>query len=157
MSAIPQRLKTLLEQRAVPYEIVQHRRDYTAQETAVDTQTPGEAFAKTVIVWVDGTFAMAVLPADHRVVVPKLRQALGAQQVALASEDELRVLFPDCEVGAMPPFGNLYHLPIYVSTALRTQDRITFPAGTHDTAIRMHYSDFVKLVQPRVIDFSQPM
>ncbi len=157
MSQIPQRLVSYLEEHAVTYESLHHHRDYTAQETAAHTHTPGREFAKTVLIWVDGSYAMVVLPAHHEVELEKLRLALQAQDVKLASEEEMRELCPDCEVGAISPLGNLYDLPVYLSTAMLADQQITFNAGTHEDVIRMARSDYERLVQPRVLEFSQPM
>lgn len=154
MATLNQRLTAFLEAQAVDYEAIHHRRDYTAQEAAAHTHTPGREFAKTVIVWVDGSYAMAVLPAHHLIDLDKLRRALGARDVKLASEEEMRELCPDCETGAVPPFGNLYNLPVYLSTDITADEQITFNAGTHEDAIRMRYADFERLVQPHVLDFS---
>ncbi len=155
MPTISKRLQSFLDEHAVPYEVIHHRRDYTAQETAADTHTPGKEFAKTVMLWVDGNYAMAVLPAHRMVDFDKLRQALSAKEVKLASEDEIRELCPDCEAGAVPPFGNLYSLPVYVSEDTAEDERITFNAGTHEDAIRMAYKDFEKLVQPTILQLSR--
>ncbi len=154
MSPVPQRIKDALAQRSVPYEMIRHRRDYTAQETAQDTRTPGIEFAKTVVLRVDGAFVMAVLPAPHKVDLDELRRALRARDIRLATEDEIERLCPDCEVGAEPPLGMLYELPVYVSSWLTGDERITFNAGTHEDAIRMRFSDFLELVRPTVLDFS---
>jgi Ala-tRNA(Pro) deacylase len=149
-------LLELLEWESVAYEVIHHPVDYTAQETAGDTHTPGIEFAKTVLCCVDGSYAMAVLPAHHRVNWDALRRALGAQEVGLASEDEMADLCPDSEVGAAPPFGNLYQLPVYLSSAMAGDARITFNAGTHADAIRMGMDDYRGVVRPRVIDLSMP-
>lgn len=154
MAAIPQRINAFLGQQNVSYEVIAHRRDATAQEVAADTHTPGATFAKTVTLWVDGRYLMVVLPAHHQVDLVALRHVLAAHTVNLATEDELDSLYPDCEVGAMPPFGALYHMSVYMSDALADSDTITFNAGTHDEAIRMKYSDFVRLVHPHVFALS---
>jgi Ala-tRNA(Pro) deacylase len=154
MSQINQRLKQFLDARHVGYEMIPHRPDYTAQETAADTHTPGQEFAKTVIVRVDRGYAMAVLPAHHKVNLRKLGQVAGARDVRLASEDEIARVCPDCAVGAEPPFGNLYEMPVYVSETLAEDDRITFNAGTHEEAVRMRYRDYETLVHPHVADIS---
>jgi Ala-tRNA(Pro) deacylase len=139
----------------VRYDVIHHQRDYTAPAAAADTHTPGRQFAKTVALWADGRYLMAVLPAHHTVDLGALRKTLGAQTVNLASEDELEALYPDCEPGAMPPFGPLYHMPVYVSDELPQNDTITFNAGTHAEAIRMAYRDFARLVQPHVVALSK--
>jgi Ala-tRNA(Pro) deacylase len=156
MHAINPRLKSLLDEKTVPYEMIPHRRDYTAQETAADTKTVGEEFAKTVILLIDGRYGMMILPAHHKVDIGKVRMELNAHEVRLATEDEFRMLFPDCEVGAEPPFGNLYNMPVFLSTAIPAKGHMTFNAGTHEDVIRMRYVDYVMLVQPRIFDFSSP-
>jgi Ala-tRNA(Pro) deacylase len=151
MSGVAVRLRDLLDQRHVEYEVIHHHTDHTARQTAHDTHTPPREFAKTVFVWIDERCAMAVLPADRLVSEEKLRRALSAKLVRLASEEEFEALCPDCEMGAAPPFGNLYDLPVYVSPSLAEDEQITFNAGSHQDAIRMAYADFVKLVEPRVV------
>jgi Ala-tRNA(Pro) deacylase len=152
MTRLSSKLATLLDDRHVPYRSVTHLADATSQATAQHTHTPGREFAKTVIVWVDGRYAMAVLPAHRRVDLEKLRKWLNAREARLATEQEMSHLFPDCEIGAEPPFGNLYELPVYVSPLL-SRDRITFHGGTHEEAVQMKYSDFAALAKPSVIDF----
>jgi Ala-tRNA(Pro) deacylase len=156
MSEIPHRLQAILDECGVPYETIPHRPDYTAHEAAEDTHTPAWEFAKAVILRAGGQYAMAVLPADHHVNLAALREALGGKDVELASEDELAKVIPDCEVGAVPPFGQLYELPVYVSEDLAHRPRVTFSAGTHTAAIRMSYRDFARFVGGRVLDFSTP-
>jgi len=149
-----QKLKSFLDENHVKYETIHHSPDFTAQETAAHTHTRGRDFAKTVIVQVAREYAMAVLPAHHKVDLAKLRALAGAKEVRLATEPEMDRLCPDCETGAVPPFGILYGLPVWVSSTVAADDRITFNAGTHQDAVRMTYTDFAKLVQPHVADFS---
>src|SRR2546422_3953333 len=125
MNRLNPRLADLLETKGVSYRSLPHGSDATSQQTAAHTHTPGREFAKTVVVRVDGEFAMAVLPAHLRVDLEKLRKWLNAREARLATEEEMARLFPDCEIGAEPPFGNLYQLPVYVSPLL-SRDRITF-------------------------------
>jgi len=148
------RLTSFLEENGVHYETLHYPLDFTAQEKAADTHTPGIEFAKTVLVQVDDDYAMTVLPAHHRVDLEKLRSLLGAHRVRLAPESETAGLFPDCSVGAEPPFGNLYDLPVYFSSAMVDDDMITFSAGTHEHVMRMRRADFEMLVQPQVLDYS---
>jgi Ala-tRNA(Pro) deacylase len=155
MSGIAARVQTFLKQEQVTYETLHHPTDYTAKETAEDTHTPPKEFAKTVFLCVDGRPAMAVLPATEFVSLRKVQQALGAEEVRLASEEESRQACPDSDVGAAPPFGNLYELPVYVSPLLAEDEKITFNAGSHQDAIRMSYRDFEKLVQPHVMALSK--
>jgi Ala-tRNA(Pro) deacylase len=145
------RIREILDQEGVEYELIHHRLDYQASEAAADTHTPPAEFAKTIFLWVDGAPAMAVLPASKQLSLSKVQHALTAEHVRLAREEETHAVCPDCEVGAAPPFGNLYDVPVYVSPSLTEDDRITFNAGTHRDAIRMPYADFERLVGPRVI------
>ena len=154
MPAIAQRLKSFLDESHVPYETIQHVVDFTAQETAAATHTPGREFAKTVLLEVDGKPALGVLPAHHKVDTEKLRDALGAGDVRLADEAAMGPLCPDCDAGAIPPFGNLYDLPVFLSAAMIEDYEITFNAGTHRTALRMRLDDYKKLVHPKVLEFS---
>jgi Ala-tRNA(Pro) deacylase len=149
------RLSAFLEDRGARFETLRHRQDYTAQEAAADTHTPGREFAKVVIVRINDGYAMLVLPAHRQVDLLKLRTRLGGAEVALAAEDEMRNLFPDCDVGAEPPFGNLYGLPTYLAVALEDDEWITFNAGSHDEVIRMRFREFERLVHARLIDLSK--
>lgn len=152
MATVSNRLTRFLEEQNISFEVIQHRRDYTAQEAAAHTHTPGREFAKTVILVVDGNFVVVALPAPAKVNFGKLKEVLGARDVRLASEPEMERICPDCEAGAVPPFGNLYKLPVYVSPSLAADERITFNAGCHETAIRIPYRDFERLVHPKVLD-----
>lgn len=154
MSAF-ERLTKFLDQNEVEYQLIHHRTDFTARETAADTGTPPAEFAKTVFVCVDHHFAMAVLPASDLLSEEKLRLALGANAVELASEEEIADLCPDCELGAAPPFGNLYGLAVYVSPALEQDEQITFNAGSHEEAIRISYREFKRLVEPEVLPLAR--
>ena len=149
------KVTAFLDANHVPYEVIHHRVDYTAQETAADTHTPGREFAKTVILDVGAGHAMAVLPALYRLDLDKLRHAVGTRQISLASELEMSQLCPDCDVGAEPPLGNLYDMPVYVDETLEKDETITFNGGTHDDAIRMRYEDFKRLVHPTPMDLAQ--
>lgn len=155
MPTLGSRLKACLEENRITYESIHHSRDFTAQETAAHTHTRGKEFAKTVVLIVDGRFALAVLPAHFRVSLPKLKATLRAQEIRLASEDEIEKVCPDCEAGAVPPFGNLYDMPIYVSPIIARDEKITFNAGTHEDAVRMRYEDFERLAKPQVFDFAE--
>lgn len=149
-----QKLKTFLDEREVRYVTISHSRAYTAQEVAASAHIPGREMAKTVMVRVDGTMAMAVLPAPYQVDLGHLRDVLGAERVELATEEEFQDLFPSCELGAMPPFGTLYGMPTYVAEALAEDDEIAFNAGTHTELIRMRYDDFERLAEPTVLPFA---
>ncbi len=145
------RFRHYLDDAGIPYEMIRHERDVHARATAAHTHTPPEDFAKTVFIVVDDAPAMAVVPASKEVAISKVRKGLGAATVRKAGESEIEALCPDCEVGAAPPFGPLYDLPVYVSLSLSREDEITFNGGDHEHAFRMRFDDFEKLVQPRVI------
>jgi Ala-tRNA(Pro) deacylase len=145
------RLQDYLDSAGVFYHTIHHRSDYRARTAAVDTQTPLKEFAKTVFLWIDGAPAMAVLPASKDLAPSRLCKTLGAAEVTLAHEAETLELCPDCEIGAAPPFGNLYDLPVYVSTSLAEDEEITFNGGTHDHAVRMAFADFERLVKPTIV------
>ncbi len=146
-------LREFLDTHRVRYQTISHSPAFTAQEIASSAHVPGRELAKTVIVKVDGRLTMAVLPASSHVAFGQLREALGAKTVELASEDEFRDRFPECEPGAMPPFGNLYGMGVYVAESLAEDDEIAFNAGTHTELIRMQYADFERLVKPTVVAF----
>ncbi len=148
------RLKELLDKEKVKYVCIGHSPAYTAQEVAASAHIPGWEVAKVVMVKVDGAMAMAVLPANRKVVPQDLREMLGAERVELATEAEFRDKFPDCEIGAMPPFGNLYGMAVYVAPGLAADEEIAFNAGTHTEVIKMPYRDFERLVKPKVLSFS---
>jgi Ala-tRNA(Pro) deacylase len=147
------RLKQYLDSNAIRYVNVTHSLAYTAQEIASIAHVPGRDLAKTVMVFVDDKLAMAVLPANRHVSLGRLQALTGAKTIRLASEAEFRAAFPDCETGAMPPFGNLYDLPVYVDLSVRHEE-IIFNAGTHRELVRMAYADFARLVKPLVGDFA---
>jgi Ala-tRNA(Pro) deacylase len=147
------KLKEFLDSQNVKYVSIVHSRAYTAQEIAASAHIPGKELAKTVMVKVDGKMAMAVLPASFQVNFERLRQVVGAKAVELATEREFQDKFPECEVGAMPPFGNLYSMEVYVSRRLSEDKEIAFNAGSHTELIKLAYSDFERLVGPKVLDF----
>lgn len=147
------KLKEFLNSRGVRYVSIAHSPAFTAAEVAASAHIAGRDFAKTVIVKIAGAMAMVVLPANRRIVLSDLRELLGTHEVELASETEFRGRFPDCELGAMPPFGNLYGLTVYVAQSLAEEESIAFNAGTHREVVRMRYEDFAAVVQPVVMDF----
>lgn len=148
MKPVAQRIRSFLKEHGIEYETLHHQRDYTAQETAAHTHTPGREFAKAVVLRVGEEYAMAVLPSHHVLDPEKLAGVLGGQDVGLASEEEIQRICVDCEVGAVPPFGNLYGLPVYVSPELAANERITCVAGSHADVIRLAYRDFETSVKP---------
>jgi Ala-tRNA(Pro) deacylase len=147
-------VKDYLDTQNVPYVSITHSPAYTAQGIAASAHVKGKELAKTVIVKVDGKPAMAVLPAPYRINFDRLKEAIGGAEVDLASEREFEHLFPDCELGAMPPFGNLYGMDVYVAKSLTEEEEIAFNAGSHSELIRMAYSDFERIVQPKILRFS---
>jgi Ala-tRNA(Pro) deacylase len=149
-----ERLKQFLDKEHVRYTTVAHSPSYTAQEIAADAHVSGKELAKTVMVDLDGQIAMAVLPADQKVALPELREAAGVSKARFATEDEFKGLFPDCETGAMPPFGNLYGMDVYVAAPLTEDEEIAFNAGSHTQLMRIAYRDFERLVHPKVADFT---
>jgi Ala-tRNA(Pro) deacylase len=148
------RLKQFLDGEGIHYSSQPHSKAYTAQEVAAAAHIPGTHFAKTVVVNIDGKLAMVVLPANRKVILQDLRDITGSDRVTLASEPEFQTRFPDCEPGAMPPFGNLYGMDVFVAPELAEGKEIAFSAGTHAEVIRMAYCDFERLVHPRVMSFS---
>jgi Ala-tRNA(Pro) deacylase len=150
-----QKLKEFLDREHVRYVSIIHSRAYTAQEIAASAHIPGKDLAKTVIVKVDGKMAMAVLPASYKVDFDLLKEATGAKKVELANEQEFQDKFPDCEVGAMPPFGNLYNMPVFAAHSLREDEEIAFNAGTHTELMKLTYADFERLAKPVLLKFSK--
>ena len=148
------RLRKYLEENHVKYLTVSHSPAFTAQEIAASAHVPGRELAKTVIVKVDGKMAMVVLPAPAKVSAHRLKEVSGARDVELASEKEFADLFPRCEVGAMPPFGNLWDMEVFADTHLREDEFIVFNAGSHTELVRLAYADFERLVHPKVAELS---
>ncbi len=144
------KLKRFLDDNSVPYASIPHYATYTAQETAASAHVRGRELAKTVMVRVGGRMAMAVLPATRRLDLDRLKEAAGVRDLSLATEREFRDMFPDCEPGAMPPFGNLYGMAVFVDRALAEDEHIAFNAGSHEELIQVAYRDFERLVEPRL-------
>ena len=153
--SVSTKLVEFLDQKHVPYVTQPHPRAYTAQETAAAVHVPGWEVAKSVIVRADGQFMMAVVPATRRIDLDRLRAAVGASQIRLATEVEFGDLFPECETGAMPPFGNLYHVPVVVDDSLKKDREIVFNAGSHTETIRMAFDEFTELVRPIFASFTE--
>ena len=147
------KIKQFLDEHKVKYTIISHSAAYTAREIAQSAHIPGRELAKTVVVDIDDKKVMVVQPATSMVHLGRLKKAIGATNVSLAEEKDFQNLFPDCEIGAMPPFGNLYDMDVYVSESLTLDDEIAFNAGSHTELIRLAYSDFASLVEPKVISF----
>jgi Ala-tRNA(Pro) deacylase len=152
--SISTRLKSFLEENQIRYSVMTHTATYTAQGAAATMQISGKELAKTVVLWAGEELILAVLPAPNHVRLDTLATELG-KPVRLATEQEFSSLFADCELGAMPPLGSLYNLPVFVDESLAADEAIVFNAGTHRDAIRMRYDDFVRLTKPRVCSFAR--
>jgi Ala-tRNA(Pro) deacylase len=148
------RLKEFLDSNGVHYVSITHSPAFTSQEIAATAHIPGKELAKAVMIKIDGRMAMVVLPGSYKIDFDLLENALGAKRVELASEQEFKDLFPECEIGAMPPFGNLYGLETYVADSLPEDVEILFNAGSHTELIRMNYSDYERLANPKVVEIS---
>ena len=148
-------LSEFLDSNDVRYVTIRHSPAYTANEVAASAHIPGKEMAKTVMVEVDGKMAMAVLPASSRLDLNQLKEAASAGKVTLADEQKFQGLFPDCELGAMPPFGNLYGLDVFVADSLAEDEQIAFNAGSHTEVVRLAYEDFERLVHPKVAKLTQ--
>lgn len=145
------KLQEFLDRNQVKYISIKHSPAFTAQEIAASAHIPGQEVAKTVVVKLDGELALVVLPAPEMVRMEHLKAETGAQRVELASEEEFRDRFPDCEVGAMPPFGNLYGMDTYVEKSLTGDEEIAFNGGTHTELVKMAFSDYRSLTQPKIL------
>ena len=148
------KLRDFLDNNEIKYVVLSHSTAYTAQEVAASAHIPGKEMAKTVILKVDGKMMMAVLPANYKVDFTLLKNAIGADKVILADEQDFMDQFPECEIGAMPPFGNLYNMDVLVAESLSEDDSIAFNAGSHRELVKMGYKDFEKLVNPRIVKYS---
>ncbi len=145
------RLRKFLDSHQIKYQVIHHSPAFTAPEIAAKAHESGKGFAKTVVCKVDGDLVMVVLPAHEHVDLEHLREGCHAQHVALASEEELAAVFPDCETGAMPPFGVIYGVKVMVDDRLAGNDLIAFNAGNHREIIKMRYVDFDRLIKPRPV------
>jgi Ala-tRNA(Pro) deacylase len=148
------KLEEFLDGKGINYVRITHSTAYTAQETAVAAQIPGKGLAKTVILKTDGKMIMAVLPASRKLDLGLLREAIGANTVEIANETEFKDMFPECDIGAMPPFGNLYGMDVISERILAENEEIAFNAGSHTELVKLSYKDFLELVKPKVASFS---
>jgi Ala-tRNA(Pro) deacylase len=148
------KLKEFLDRERTKYVSIVHSTAYTAQEVAASTHITGKELAKVVMVKLDGEIAMAVLPANRKIVLQDLREVTGSDQVKFASEEEFKAKFPECETGAMPPFGNLYGMEVYAAASLAENEEIAFNAGSHTEVIKLAYKDFERLAKPKVLSFT---
>lgn len=148
------KIKDYLNSQNVKYLSIAHSPEYTAQKIAAAAHVKGQELAKTVIVKLDGKMVMCVLPASHYVNFPLLKEAFGAREASLTPEEEYKDMFPDCEAGAQPPFGNLYGMDVLVSRALAQNKEIAFNACSYTELIRLSFEDYMRLVNPTIMDFS---
>jgi len=151
---ISDQIADFLKQAGVRFEFIRHPRAYTAQMTAEAAHIPGRMMAKTVVVRIGDSWAMLVLPADEKVDMGMVRDIFGTDRCYLAGEDDLLDLFGDCELGGMPPFGNLYGMEVYVAEDLAKDERIAFNAGDHSKLVSMAYADYDRVVHPHVMRFT---
>lgn len=147
-------IKDYLDQHQIKYLTIKHSKAYTAQEIAAAVHIDGKKIAKTVVLKSDGKMIFSVLPATYKVDLEMLKYELECDQLRLATEQEFKDKCPGCEVGAMPPFGNLFNIETYVAASLVEEEEIAFNAGNHTELIKMQYTDFEKLVHPKILRFS---
>lgn len=152
--SIPQRIRDYLDSQGVPYETIHHSQAFTAQETAHSLHVSGKKCVKAVVAEADGRIVLVVIPASYRLSLQQLRSVLRVSQIEMLVEGELIRLFPDCDVGAIPPLGNLYGIEVWVDRAVASTEKVVFCAGTHEDCIRMRYSDLARLARPFVGHFS---
>ena len=148
------KVKDYLDNNNIKYVIISHSPAYTSLEVAASAHVPGNLLAKTVMVKIDGRMTMVVLPSSYKIDFNLLKELTTAKKIELADEDEFKSMFPNCEVGAMPPFGNLYKMEVYVAESLTKGEEIAFAAGSHSELIKLAYNDFKKLVKPVVLGMS---
>lgn len=151
---VARKLKEFLDNSKVPYKLATHQEVYTAQEVAASLHVKGQYLVKVVMIKSKDKLIMATLPASHKVNVEKVKTILKDPQARLATESEFKSVFPDCDVGAMPPFGHLYNVELYADKSLSKDEEIIFQAGSHVEAARMKYKDFEKLAKPKVAEFA---
>ncbi|MGZ6546359.1 MAG: aminoacyl-tRNA deacylase [Actinomycetota bacterium] len=149
-----QRLESYLREQGIEFEVTEHRTAFTAQRVAASEHVSGRAFAKVVMARSDGDLLMLVVPASRMVDLAKVGNVVSKRDVRMAYEYEFAPAFPDCEPGAMPPFGNLYDVPVYADTAMGSREHMVFQAGTHSLTMSVPYADFERVVQPRVADIT---
>jgi len=143
-------IQSYLNRNSIPYEIIEHPRAITAEEISRSAQIPSSQLAKTVVLRVNGELTLVVLHADERIDLDRLSEYMEVSDIELCPEDEFMDYFPDCELGAMPPFGDLYGMSVIVSESVASDDIIVFNAGTHTELIKMRYADFARVLRPMV-------
>lgn len=153
--AVLARLERFLKEHNTAFKTLEHTEAFTAQEVAAEMHVPGKELAKVVMLKGEKGFVMAVLPASRRVDIHRLKNILGEKDLRLSTEEEFKALFPDCEPGAEPPFGNLYNIDTLVDKTLTEDEQIFFNAGTHTSAVKIDYKDYAALVKPKVAEFAE--
>lgn len=153
--SISKKVKEFLDEKRIPYSVMFHKEAFTAQEVAATEHISGYKFAKVVILKSGKKYFMAVVPAPYYVDLKKFQKKLGLKELTLASEDELDKLFPDCDTGAEPPFGNLYNLPVYIDPSIAKNEEIVFNAGYHNETITIKTKDYLKYVKPEKFSFKK--
>jgi Ala-tRNA(Pro) deacylase len=148
---VSSKLTEYLDNNHIKYTKIAHDQSFTAQEIAATAHVRGKDLAKTVMIKIDNKLAMAVLPALYKIDFDLLKKATGAKNIELASEEEFEDIFPDCDIGAMPPFGNLYGIDVYVAEKLTEDEEIAFNAGSHTELIKLSYKDMERLVHPKIV------
>jgi Ala-tRNA(Pro) deacylase len=148
-------LQSFLDEKGVAYRTSRHETAFTASGLAQAEHVPGRKVIKPVIVNADGQFVMLALPASHKIDFEELKRQLEANYVSMASEEQLSRLFPDCELGAVPPIGRLYGMTTLMDESLIADDRVTFQAGTHEDAVTMTLADYRRIAQPEVAYFGR--
>ena len=148
------KLKKYLDDNNIKYVIIRHSPAFTAQEVAGMAHIPGKEMAKSVMVTIEGKMSMIVIPASLKIDFSLLKKVTGVDDIELATEEEFKYMFPDCEIGAMPPFGNLYNIDVWVEKSLSEDAEIAFTACTHSELVKMSYKDFEKLVKPKMGTFA---
>ena len=146
-----EKLTNYLDKKGIKYVVVRHSKAFTAQEVAASAHIPGKDMVKTVMVKVDDDIKMIVLPSTHDVDFKAIKDTFDAENVELATEAEFEDMFPDCELGAMPPFGNLFDMDTYAAEVLTEDEEIAFNAGTHKEVVKLNYKDFEDLVNPEIV------
>lgn len=149
-------LQRYLNNNGIPYQIIEHDPAFSAHGVSVATHVAEKEIAKTVILQIDGKFWMTVLRGDYKINLHMIKQAFAAHHVHLAHEEDLNTLFPDCQLGTMPPFGNLYGVPVLVDQALADDDQISFNACCYTKVVKIKYEDFRRLVNPLVGQYAEP-
>ena len=152
--SVPGWMRSMLQRRGVAFEEAHHRPVFTAQQVAAELHVTGHHLAKVVVVMADGKPVELVLPATRKVVLERVREALGAGEVRFASEAEMERTFPECEVGAVPPVDNWPGVPLLMDPTMMVEGDIVMQAGTHEDAVRMHYDDWFRMVRPRIASFA---